>query len=76
MNEIIEILENLKPGIDFTKETDLIEHHILESMEILQLVAELDDEFDIKITLPYIKPDNFKSAETIYNMVKEIQEED
>lgn len=76
MNEIIAILENLKPGINFAEAEDFIEQHILESMELLQLVSDLNDEFDIEITLPYIKPENFKSVETIYAMVQQILDEE
>ena len=72
MDTILEILETIKPGADFASSTDFIE----ESMEILQLVSELNDEFDINITLPYIKPENFKSVESIYNMVQEILEDE
>ena len=54
MDTILEILETIKPGADFAASTDFIEEHLLESMEILQLVSELNDEFDINITLPYI----------------------
>ena len=70
MNTILEILETIKPGADFASSTDFIEEHLLESMEILQLVS------DINITLPYIKPENFKSVESIYNMVQEILEDE
>ena len=87
MDTILEILETIKPGADFASSTrmhrklqasstDFIEEHLLESMEILQLVSELNDEFDINITLPYIKPENFKSVESIYNMVQEILEDE
>ena len=75
MDTILEILETIKPGAAFASSTDFIEEHLLESMEILQLVSELNDEFDI-ITLPYIKPENFKSVESIYNMVQEILEDE
>ena len=51
MDTILEILETIKPGADFASSTDFIEEHLLESMEILQLVSELNDEFDINITL-------------------------
>ena len=51
MDTILEILETIKPGVDFTASKDFIEEHLLESMEILQLVSELNDEFDINITL-------------------------
>lgn len=76
MDTILEILQEIKPGTDFTASSDFIEEHLLESMEILQLVSELNDEFDITITLPYIKPDNFKSVEAIFAMVQEILEDE
>ena len=49
MDTILEILETIKPGADFASSTDFIEEHLLESMEILQLVSELNDEFDINM---------------------------
>ena len=45
MDTILEILETIKPGANFAASTDFIEEHLLESMEILQLVSELNDEF-------------------------------
>ena len=75
MDTILEILETIKPGADFAASTDFIEEHLLESMEILQLVSELNDEFDIEITPIDIVPENFKSAEAIYAMVKRLEDE-
>lgn len=74
--EIIALLEEIKPGVDYDKERDLIEHKLLESMEIIQLVADLSDAFDIEIPLPYIKPENFKSADAIAAMVQTILDEE
>lgn len=74
--QIIELLEEIKPGVDYDKETDLIDHKLLESMEIIQLVADLSDAFDIDIPLPYIKPENFKSVDTIAAMVQTIIDEE
>ena len=75
MDTILEILETIKPGANFAASTDFIEEHLLESMEILQLVSELNDEFDIEITPIDIVPENFKSAEAIYAMVKRLEDE-
>ena len=50
MEEIIEILEDLKPGVDFKSQQHLIDDHIIESMMMLQLVSALNDEFDVEIT--------------------------
>ena len=37
------------PGVDFEKETKLISDGILASFDIVSIVAELGDEFDITI---------------------------
>ncbi|MDD7388953.1 MAG: acyl carrier protein [Lachnospiraceae bacterium] len=76
METIIKILNNLKPGVDFTAEKDLVNRQILTSMEIMLLTGELNDAFDIEITLPYIIPENFSSAEAIYDMVQRIEEDE
>ena len=76
MEELLELLEGVKPGVDFKNEKDLIGTGILDSISIVEIVGELNDEFDINITLPYIKPENFKSVESIYNMVQEILEDE
>lgn len=76
METIINILNNLKPGVNFAVEKDLVNRQILTSMEIMLLTGELNDAFDIEITLPYIVPENFSSAEAIYAMVQRIEEDE
>ena len=75
MEELIDILEEIKPGVDWEKETDLIGDHILDSLKIVQLVGALNDEFDIEITPIDIVPENFKTVEAIYAMVKRLEDE-
>ena len=76
MEKIIEILEELKPGVDFLKEEHLIDDHILESMMMVQLVAALNDEFDIKITPRDIVPEKFQSVKAINEMVERLLEDE
>lgn len=76
LDKVIEILEGIKPGVDYRKEEDLFEKHLLASLEIMMLVSELNSAFDITITLPYIKPENFRSAKAICAMVEQVQDED
>jgi acyl carrier protein len=76
LDEVIRILEEIKPGVDYRTEDQLFEGHILASLEIMMLVSELNDAFGITITLPHIKPKNFQSAQTICKMVEEIMDEE
>lgn len=76
MEKLLKILNSIKPNVDFKTEQNLIESGILTSFDIIRLVAELNNEFDIEITPLYILPENFKSAETILKLVEKLQEED
>lgn len=75
MEKLLEILEKLKPGVDFRAEEDMIENGILDSIEIMELTDELMDAFEIDITPVDIVPENFKSAETLYQMIVRLQED-
>lgn len=75
MENIIKILEEIKPGIDFSEENNLIEDEILDSFDIVTLVAKLNDEFDIEISPANLIPENFNSVEKIYELVKKLEEE-
>lgn len=76
MDELYEILEDIQPDVDFKTEKALIDDHLLSSLSILSLVAELEDAFDVTIPAVEIVPANFNSADAMWSMVKRLQEED
>ena len=75
MEDLFKVLENVKPGVDFRNNNNLIDDEILDSFDIVTLVAALDDEFDVQITAKDILPENFNSAEAIYKLVQKLLEE-
>ena len=72
---IIEILEDIQPEADYETCQTLIDDHILTSLDVLSLVAELEDEFDVTIPTVEIIPSNFNSVDAIAAMVDRLQEE-
>lgn len=76
MDKLIEILEDIQPEIDYTTCHNLIDGHFLDSLSIISLIAELEDEFDITIPTVEIIPANFNSAEDIWALVTRLQEEE
>ena len=76
MEELIEVLKSVKPCYDFTEDTELIKNKVFDSLAMIQLVAELSDEFDVEITAEDIVPENFESVKSIYNMIKRLEDED
>lgn len=75
MEKLFEVLEKIKPGVDFRNNKNLIDDEILDSFDIVSLVSALDNEFDIQITAKDILPENFNSAESIYNLIQRLEEE-
>ena len=75
MEKLLEILENIKPGVDYENTKTLIDDHYLDSLSILSLIAEIEDEFDVVVPTIEIIPDNFNSVEAIMNLITKLQEE-
>ncbi|MBO4927470.1 MAG: acyl carrier protein [Clostridiales bacterium] len=72
---LIEILEDIQPEVDYLTCTTLIDDHYLNSLAIISLVAELEEEYDITIPTVEIIPENFNSAENMWKMIQRLQEE-
>ena len=75
MDELIEILEEINDGVDYSTCTTLIDKGYLDSLAIISLVAEIEEHFDVQIPTVEIIPENFNSAEAIWNLIQRIQEE-
>lgn len=74
MEDLMEILRDLRPDVDFEKETALIDDGILGSFDITALVNEIMDVFDIEISMADLEPENFNSAQAIYEFIQSQQQ--
>lgn len=72
--KIKEILEELRPDVDFEKETRLVSDGILESFDMMTLLAELSDEFDIEIEPKNLISNNFDSLNVMTNFIEKLVE--
>ncbi len=70
MNELLEILNELHPDVDFTKEEGLVDRKILDSFDIVTLISEILDVFDVQILAEEIVPENFNSAKALYALIE------
>ena len=69
MDELLEILSKLHPDVDFTTRTDLIDAGVLDSFDIISLVAEFGQTFDVQVPAEEIVPENFNSAVALHAMI-------
>ena len=74
MEKLISILKDLHPDVDYGKETELIDGGILTSLDIVALISEINDAFDISIPAHEIRSENFNSAAAIMRLVDKLRE--
>lgn len=73
MKKLLELLKKEYPGVNFEEEETLVTDGTLDSVEIVSLIGEIEDTFDITISMEYIKPENFNSAKAMWEMIEELQ---
>lgn len=72
MEKLIQILQDIRPDVDFENETALIDDGVLDSFDVVSIISELDDAFGVQIRITELEPENFNSAESIWNLVQEL----
>ena len=75
MDELMNILQELHPDIDFETCDTLIDDQILDSIDIVSLVAEISDAFDVAIPAEELVPENFNSAKALYALIEKLLDE-
>lgn len=71
--KLMDILKELKPEVNFEVETALIDDAILDSFDLVSLVGEMNDVFDIEISFDDIEPENFNSVAGMLELIEKLQ---
>ncbi len=74
MEKLMEILKEIRSDIDFEKERALIDDGILDSFDIITIVSEICEAFDVEIDAEHLEAENFNSAEALMNLIIKLKE--
>lgn len=72
--EVLEILKGIRSDIDFENETKLIDDSLLESLDIVAIVGEFNEEFDVEISVEDLVPENFNTVDAMVELITKAQE--
>lgn len=75
MEELLALLKGVKEDVDFERCETLIDDGLLDSFDIITIVHEVNDTFDVNVTAEDIDPDNFNSAKQLWAMIQRLREE-
>lgn len=71
--KLIEILLDINSDVDYENEDSLIDGEIIDSVELMQIIAEMEDNFDISIDMEDIIPENFNSIDSMLMLIEKLQ---
>lgn len=74
MEKLLSLLSNCCPTVDFEKEKRLITDKLIDSMDLISIISDIEEEYDISIEMEKIEPENFDSAEAILRLIDSIKE--
>ena len=72
MEKLIEIMQELHPDIDFKTYEGLVDDGILDSLDIVTLITDINDAFDVSIPAEEILPENFNSAAALWELIERL----
>jgi len=75
MEQLLEILKSLHPEVNYENCNTLIDDNIIDSFDIVTLIAEINDEFDVAIPADEIVPENFNSAKALWQLIERLLDE-
>jgi len=73
MEKLIEILSRIRPDVDFMNENELIDQNIIDSFDIVFIVGELNDLFEVNIGVAELIPENFNSALAMFDLIERLK---
>lgn len=75
MKELLDILNKVKSGIDYVNEKHLVSDELIDSLDVMTIVTEICDEFDVEILSTDVVPENFESVEAMWQLIMRLQED-
>ena len=75
MSVLLEILQEMHDDVDFLTHETLIDDNVIDSFDIITLIAEIDDRIGVTIPAEDLIPENFNSYSAIAALVKRLEED-
>ena len=75
MEKLLEILKSVRADVDFENEERLVDDGIIDSFDVVSIVGELCDAYDVVIGIDDMEPVNFNSAKAMLALVERLMDE-
>ena len=73
MEKLLQLLKGIRPDIDFNSETKLVDDSILDSFDIITIVSEINEVFEVNINVADMEPENLNSINAIWELIEKLK---
>jgi len=73
--QLLKLLKEIRPDVDFENEKKLIDNGVLDSFDIISTVQEMNDAFGVEIDVEDLEPANFNTIEAMMELIEKLQSE-
>ena len=73
--QLLQILENAHPGVDYENETCLIDDKVIDSFDRIMVVTDIKEAFEVEITVDDLQPENFNSVDAMLALIERLRSE-
>ncbi len=73
MEKLMELLTNCCPAVDFTADARLVTDKLIDSVDLVSIISDIEDAFDVNIDMEKIVPENFDSAEAMWELIQSLK---
>ena len=73
--QLLELLEDIRPDVDFENEKKLIDDGVLDSFDIISIAQEISETFDVDINVEDLEPDNFNTVDAMVELIRTLRQE-
>ena len=72
MEKLLGILKSVKKGVDFENEEELVDKGLINSIDVISIIAEIEDKYGVVIPSDEIIPENFNSAAALKELIDDL----
>ncbi len=73
MKRLLDLLQEIRPDVDFESEQKLIDSKVLDSFDIVSIVSSINEEFDVDIDIDDLIPENFNSVKAMMSLIEKMR---
>lgn len=73
MEELLNLLAEIRPDVDFENEEALIDDGLLDSFDVVSIISEIDDKFGVQIRITELDPESFNSVDNLWNLIQSLK---